>query len=166
MPHVDICKMILEFDRALPHFPDGRINYTDALAAPVLTVFVLAQEQVLLLRRSMKVATYRGKWNTVAGYLDRVEPLIEKVRGELREELGLRPRRSQIRLGEPFAYTDASIARAWYIAPAVALYSRRPPIELDWEHTRAVWVSPGRLDAYDIVPGLDETLRRTIKKLL
>ena len=89
MNEAKILDLLKKFSKKLPHFEDGRINYSDSNEAPVVTIFVKYKNEILLLKRSDKVRTYREKWNTIAGYLDEVKPLKEKVLEELREEIGV-----------------------------------------------------------------------------
>ena len=83
----NIIKIIEEFSKKLPKFSDGRINYADSNKAPVITVVVKYKDKILLLKRSDNVSTYKGKWQVVAGYLDEIKPIKEKVLEELREEI-------------------------------------------------------------------------------
>ena len=86
--------MIIEkFSKKLPHFPDGRINYRSSKTAPVINVVLKCKDKILLLKRSGKVNAYKGKWNTLGGYLDEVVPLRKKVEEELREDLKGTPTR-------------------------------------------------------------------------
>lgn len=71
--------MMGNFAKILPHFPDGRIDYSHASKAPVVIIFVKHKGKILLLKRSSKVRAYKGKWQVVAGYLDEVKPLREKT---------------------------------------------------------------------------------------
>ncbi len=81
----DIHLILKEFDK-LPKFPDGRIDYSSSDKAPVLTCFVRFEDKILLLKRSDRVGTYRGKWHTVAGYIDEPKPIQQKALEELEEE--------------------------------------------------------------------------------
>jgi hypothetical protein len=64
----DDLKLLLdEFSKILPKFPDGRINYTTSQRCPVITCFVMYEGKILLLKRSDKVGTYKGFWNSVSG---------------------------------------------------------------------------------------------------
>ncbi len=83
----DVLEKIKEFERTLPKFEDGRINYSGTKYAPVVLIFIMYDGKILLLKRSGKVRTYQGKWNTVAGYLDEMHPIKEKVLEELSEEI-------------------------------------------------------------------------------
>jgi len=74
MYEAKIFKLLKEFSKKLPKFEDGRINYSCSDEAPVITIFVRYKDKILLLKRSDKVAAYKGKWNTIAGYLDEIRP--------------------------------------------------------------------------------------------
>jgi len=78
-----ILERVKEFAKKLPKFPDGRIDYTNSDTSLVLTVFIKYKDKILILKRSNKVGTYQGKWNTVTGYLDEPKPLIEKSKEDM-----------------------------------------------------------------------------------
>jgi 8-oxo-dGTP diphosphatase len=144
------------FAEMLPAFPDGRIDYTHATEAPILTCFVEHNGKILLLKRSEKVGMYRNKWNTVAGFLDEVQmPLWKKVMEELEEELGITPPlvQSLIR-AEPYSVHDEAHGKTWHIFPVLALLHIEPEITLDWEHTEYVWIDPAEMEKYDHTPDL------------
>ena len=63
----------------LPKFEDGRINYTGCKRCPVLNCVVTYNGEVLLLKRSDKVANYKGYWNFVAGFLDHPSIMFRKT---------------------------------------------------------------------------------------
>ena len=83
-----LIKILKKLKEELPYFSDGRIDYSNSKIAPVIKVFVKYSNKVLLLKRSDKVATYKNKWNTVAGYIDEIKPVKQKAMEELQEELG------------------------------------------------------------------------------
>lgn len=154
-------KVLQEFLEKLPKFPDGRINYSGSDKAPVLTCFVKYKDKILLLKRSDKVRTYQGLWNTVAGYLDEFKSLEEKAREELQEELGITADMiKKIKLGEPYEFSDKKINKTWIIFPVLVELNKEPIIKLDWEHTEYKWINLVDLKKFDIVPNLDETLIR------
>ena len=129
--------------------------------APVITCFVKVNEKLLLLKRSERVRTYRGKWNTVAGYLDEPKSVRGKALEELQEELGItRANVARVRLGEPFEFFDPEAKKSWLVNPVLVELKNEPDIHLDWEHTEYRWVSPNELADYDTVPKLDESLKR------
>ena len=152
------------FAKTLPTFPDGRINYSDANTAPVITVFIQYNDEILLLKRSNKVSTYQEKWNTVAGYLDEIKPLREKILEELSEEIGISEDNIlSHRIGESYTFTDSTIGKTWIVYPALIKLKTKPPIHLDWEHTECRWIKPKELGDFDHVPKLDQSLGKIMK---
>lgn len=102
-----IAQVLKEFAEKLPRFPDGRIDYSHLDKAPVLTCIVKFQDKIILLKRSDRVRTYQGKWNTVAGYLDELKPIREKALEVVKEELGITQKDIlQVKLGSPYEFSD------------------------------------------------------------
>jgi isopentenyldiphosphate isomerase len=158
-----ILDIVQYFEKKLPKFPDGRIDYSSSETAPVITVFVSYGNKILLLKRSDRVSTYRGKWNTVAGYLDEMKPVKEKVLEELGEEVGIEERDiSSIKIGDPYEFRDEKIGKTWIVAPVLVKLKKTPEIKLDWEHTDFVWIEPEDICRYDTVPNLDKSLMKVL----
>lgn len=102
----------------------------------------------------------------MAGYLDEVRPLRDKIVEELAEELGLAESAiTQIHYGEPHEYLDPDTDKTWLIHPVLVELSGKPQVTLDWEHTDFAWIEPGKINSYEIVPMLDETLRRALEAI-
>ncbi len=159
----EFLKTIAYFSQTLPHFDDGRIDYTRSSVAPVLTVFVSYRDKILLLKRSDKVLHYRGKWNTVAGYLDQERPLRETVLEELAEELGIMETDiASLSYGTSYQFVDKAIQNKWIIYPVLARLMNEPVLRLDWEHTEYQWILPRELIHFDIVPNLDVSLHNVL----
>jgi 8-oxo-dGTP pyrophosphatase MutT (NUDIX family) len=132
--------------------------------ASVVTCFLLRRgrggDEVLLLRRSDRVSTYRGLWAGVSGYLEADTPLEQAYR-ELEEEVGLA--RDDVRLiaeGEPLVLPDESIGVRWTVHTFLFEALRPERVRLDWEHTESRWLRPEELAALETVPGLAEGFRR------
>lgn len=150
----------------LPRFPDGRIDFSGADQAPVLSCFVSYRGKVLLLKRSARVRGYQGKWGTVAGYIDEPLSLEQKAIKELRQETGITPDQvERFVVGEPYDFKDESFAHAWRIFPMLAVLKSPVEVTIDWEHTDYKWVEPLRLTEYDTVPRLAESLQRALRAL-
>ena len=150
---------------SLSRFSDGRIDYSHADKAPVLVCFVRCNGKILLLKRSEKVRTYQGKWNTVTGYLDELQSLRTKILKELHEELRIQEKDIvSLIFGKPYIFFDMSLQKTWIIHPALADLREVPSLVLDWEHTEYVWILPEELLHFDIVPRLEESLYRVLKK--
>src|ERR687898_2594227 len=55
----------------------------------IVTAFIEYQGKVLLLRRSQKVKSMKGKWAGVSGYIEKAEAPIARALTEILEETGL-----------------------------------------------------------------------------
>jgi 8-oxo-dGTP diphosphatase len=133
----------------------------------VVTCFLLRRgpngDEVLLLRRSGRVGTYRGRWAGVSGYLEAESPLEQAYR-EIEEETGLG--RADVRLlaeGEPLNVVDESIDTRWTVHPFLFELPRPENVRLDWEHTEMRWLRPEQVAAMETVPRLAEALARVYK---
>lgn len=148
----------------LPKFSDGRIDFSTSNIAPVVTVFIEFGGKILMLKRSDKVRTYQGVWNTVAGYIDEDKPIEYFVKKELREEIGIYDNGiSGIKLGESFELDDKKIKKRWIVYPALVTLNNKPHIELDWEHSDHAWIKPEEIVNYQTVYRLEESLQRVTK---
>src|SRR3989338_133082 len=157
----DILDIIKEFSKKLPKFKDGRIDYSKSNEAPVITVFIKFKDKILLLKLSDKVLTYKGKWNTIAGYLDEVKPIEDKVKEELREKINVKEFLS-IKIGKYFKILDKKINKKWIVTPVLVELKDKPEIKLDWEHTEFEWIKPEEMKNYDTVVSLDKSLEKVI----
>ena len=131
------------------------LNYKE-----VVTSFLRAGKQILLLRRSAMVGTHRGKWSGVSGYLEGDEPPLTRAMTEIQEELKLSVGMIElVRVGDVLRAFDEGTDTVWIIHPFL-FQSKSRTIELDWENTEYKWVNPEELASYDTVPKLRETLDR------
>ncbi|MFQ5541256.1 MAG: NUDIX domain-containing protein [Candidatus Binatia bacterium] len=159
----NVKQLLKDFAEKLPRFPDGRIDYSTSDRAPVLTCFVKFADKLLLLKRSDRVRTHRGKWNTVAGYIDEPKPIREKALEELSEEIGVSEKDvRQFKMGRPYDFFDPDSKKTWLVHPMMVELKQRPKIKLDWEHTEFTWIFPKELADYDTVPKLEESLKRVL----
>ena len=154
-------RKILGLFSELPRFEDGRIDYSNSDRAPVLICFVRYLNRILLLKRSDKVGIYKGMWDTVAGYIDDKKRLPDKVKEELKEELGLDFRKiKSIKYSEPYIFVDEEIGKTWIRYPILVELTSMPKIKLNKEHTDFTWINPRDLLDYITTPGLAITLRK------
>ena len=133
----------------------------------VVTCFLLRRgedtDEVLLLRRSGRVGTYRGRWAGVSGHLE-AEPALEQAYREVEEEVGLR--RGDVRMlaeGEPLIVVDEAIDTRWTVHPLLFEVVRQEDVRLDWEHTESRWVRPEEVSGMETVPELAEALARVYR---
>ena len=155
--------LIKKFSKKLSKLEDGRIDYSKSSIAPVLTCVVKYKSEILLLKRSDKVGTYKGKWQVVAGYLDELKPLRKKVLGELEEELKISEKMiRKIFYGKLFSIRDKKINRTWIVHPVLAELKQKPKINLSGEHTEYKWIFPEEIKKYDTVPNLKKSLKAVL----
>ncbi len=124
----------------------------------VVTAFLRNDGELLLLRRSDAVGTYRGQWGGVSGYAEG-DP-DGQVRREIREETGVDPDRcSPVRSGRPVVVEDADLDRTWRVHPYLFDCPTRE-VTLSEEHDAVEWApAPAMLDR-ETVPALWETYER------
>lgn len=129
---------------------DGRID--------VVTAFLRNRSEVLLLRRSENVGSFRGQWGAVSGYAEGGPD--EQVRREISEETGLSSDEiDPVRSGRPLEVEGEG--QCWRVHPYLFDAERRE-IELSEEHMEAVWLPPTEIPTGDreTVPGLREAYER------
>ena len=158
MDRTAVMGKLAELSKKYPHFPDGRINYTDTNYAPVVNVFIKVGDEILLLKRSDKVANYKGKWNSIGGFIDEPTPIEGKAVSEAEEELGIsKSMITRIISGEPFELYDPSIKKTWLVCPFVIELAAKPEIKLDFEATEYRWIKPEELANFERVFGLERS---------
>ncbi len=157
--------LLRKLSKQLPHFPDGRINYSHAKIAPVINCTVICKGKILLLKRGRKVRSYKGKWNTIGGYLDELKPVRQKALEEIEEELGLgRSDIKRIKVFKPFRAADKKIKKVWIVFPVLAELKRMKKIKLDWEHTSCRWVLPKDIKRFNTIPNLHKAVNKMLAK--
>jgi len=125
-------------------------------AVEVVTAFVTRGAELLVLRRSGAVGTYRGSWAGVSGYLERDDPEAQ-ARIELAEELGLGDGDvALLARGAPLAIDDPAESRSWRVHPFRFELAPGASPRLDWEHAELRWIRPEEMRALKTVPGLWE----------
>ena len=125
----------------------------------VVTCFLESNGEILLLRRSEQVGSYRGKWAGVSGHVDKTAD--EQVLVEIAEEIGLSGEELKfIKRGKPLLVNDDKLDIKWGVHPYLFHIRGRDKIRIDWEHKKVRWVAPKDMDNYPTVPMLKETLAR------
>jgi 8-oxo-dGTP diphosphatase len=125
----------------------------------VVTCFLESAGEILILRRSEAVGSYRGKWAGVSGYIESTPD--EQALTEIEEETSLkRDDVELIKKGEPLAVEDEGLGTRWLIHPYRFRIKDRDKIKIDWEHQESRWINPEDIDNYPTVPKLKEALAR------
>ncbi len=123
----------------------------------VVTAFLIHDGRILVLRRSDKVGTYRGRWAAVSGTIEQAP--LDQAYTELDEETGLgRDDVELLKQGDPLLVFDRDNERTWRVHPFLFAVKDPSRIRLDWEHVQRRWVWPGEIDRLDTVPDLAEAL--------
>ena len=126
-----------------------------------VTSFLESNREILILLRSERVSTYRGRWAGVSGSIDKDKTADEQALVEIEEETGLSKEDIElIRKGEPLLIDDAKLGFRKIIHPYLFQIRDRDKIKIDWEHKEARWIKPEDIENYQTVPMLKETLAR------
>jgi 8-oxo-dGTP diphosphatase len=129
----------------------------------VVTCFLESEGEILILRRSGEVGSYRGSWAGVSGYIESTAD--EQALTEIEEETNLkRDEVELIKKGEPLAVEDEGLGIRWLVHPYLFRIKDRDKIRIDWEHKEAKWIKPGDIERYQTVPKLKEALSRVLQK--
>lgn len=120
----------------------------------VVTAFLRHEGRILLLQRSDRVGSYRGRWAAVSGYLEEPTAFAQALR-EIEEETGIPPCAvALVAEGQPIAVDDDSLRRRWVVHPFLFDLVSPRPVRLDWEHSAFRWVHPRELARLPTVPRL------------
>ena len=128
----------------------------------VVTCFLEHGNEILILRRSHKVGTYKRSWAGVSGYIETND--LAQAFTEISEETDLYKNDLKlIKQGKLLDVVDRTLNRKWVVHPFLFHVKSPEKIKTDWEHTEMKWIKPEDLDKYKTVPGLKEALNRVIK---
>jgi len=128
----------------------------------VVTCVLIHGNRILLLKRSNKVSTHRGKWACVSGYVEEGDIISERAAREVEEETGLSSADAKVeREGRPVNFFDDAEGKTWTVHPFL-FRSNTDAIKIDWEHTEYRWIKPSDIERYDTVPKLREVVESLI----
>lgn len=138
----------------------GQVDYTNARWAPVMNCVVKYRDKILVVQRSKELNFYPGYWNGISGFLDDKRSFDQKVKDELREELGI-PRRmvKKIRLCEIFHQEALKYKKTWIVHPVLVEVST-DKIKLDWEARNYKWVRLSEAKKLKLLPGYNKVLEK------
>lgn len=138
----------------------GQVDYTNARWAPVINCVVRFGDKILIVRRSQKLNFYPGYWNGISGFLDDERSLEEKVRDELREELGIQAGDiREIRRGEIFHCDEPVYKKTWIVHP-VLVDVTTDKTRLNWEADNFRWVTSEETAHVKFLPGFEKVLEK------
>jgi 8-oxo-dGTP diphosphatase len=133
----------------------------------IVTAFIEYRGKILLLRRSQKVKTMKGKWAGVSGYIEKSEEPVRRAITEIKEETGFTDKNiTFLEEGKPLEAADNMRPNniTWVVHPFY-FRSNTDDIQLDWEHDAYKWIHPSELEKFDTVPRLKEAFDRVFFNL-
>jgi 8-oxo-dGTP pyrophosphatase MutT (NUDIX family) len=118
----------------------------------VVLVVVRRGDQICLARRSQRVATSRGRWSVITGYLEPdVEPQAQAWT-EVAEELGLMtPTLVLVRQLPPVALASPTSVKEFLVHPFLFDCAPDDEVVLNWENDAVAWVDPRQLADSDCI---------------
>ncbi|MDF0681899.1 MAG: NUDIX domain-containing protein [Candidatus Nitrosocosmicus sp.] len=125
----------------------------------VVTSVLRNQNEVLVLRRSMKVKTMQEKWAGVSGYLEKNEDLLSRALIEIYEET--RINKDDLILRKIFNQFGVQIHNELIIIiQPFCFVSNTRNVVLDWEHSDYYWMNQKEMDNFEFVPRLKQIISR------
>ena len=130
----------------------------------VVTSVLKNQNEVLVLRRSMKVKTMQEKWAGVSGYLEKNEDLLSRALIEIYEET--RINKDELILRKIFNQFGVQIHNElMIIIQPFGFVSNTRNVVLDWEHSDYYWMNKKEMDNFEFVPRLKQIISRCFEEL-
>lgn len=137
----------------------GQVDYTNIRYAPVINTVVTDGKKILLVQRSADMNLYPNYWNGISGFLDDKQSIEEKVKEELREELGFSAKDVlALKRGRPLLQEAEEYGKTWLVVPMLATVEPKE-VTLDWEAQRAKWLLPKKALSLDLLPGFEYVLK-------
>ena len=128
----------------------------------IVTAFIEYRGKILLLRRSQKVKTMKGKWAGVSGYIEKSEEPVRRAIKEIEEETGFTNENIKfLEEGKPLEAADNMRPNniTWVVHPFY-FRSNTDDVQLDWEHDAYKWIDPSEIEKFGTVPRLKEAFDR------
>jgi predicted aconitase with swiveling domain/8-oxo-dGTP pyrophosphatase MutT (NUDIX family) len=133
----------------------GVVSIAGVKESEVTTSILRCRGRILILKRSDKVGTNKGKWAGVSGYIEPGESPEQTAPREIREELSI----DKFVMKEKAApITIREVGHIWTIHPFL-FDTENEDVTIDWEHTEHKWVRPEEVKDYDVVPGFLRLLK-------
>jgi 8-oxo-dGTP pyrophosphatase MutT (NUDIX family) len=126
----------------------------DSASNPIEIVLavVCRRGEICVARRSERVATSRGLWSVVTGYMEPGMAPLAQTYQEIAEELGFQQDALRLaRASTPVLLTSPTSGKQFLVHPFVFDLQDDCDVVLNWEHTEHAWVRPDRLAEPDCV---------------
>ncbi len=137
---------------------NGQVDYTNIRYAPVINCVVRHNDKILIVQRNSKMRLYPNFWNGISGFLDDKKNIEEKVKDELKEELGIKANNIiSIHRGQIFDQEERKYSKTWIVHP-ILVDVKKNEIKLDWESQNHKWIKIEDAKNFDLLPGFDKVL--------
>lgn len=103
-------------------------------------------DRICVAQRSHAVATSRGLWSVVTGYLEDGTDPDDQAWTELGEELGLARSQLTLRRRLPAVPLTSAASGKAFLVHSFLFDATSTDVVLNWENDAAQWVDPGWLD--------------------
>lgn len=128
-------------------------------ATKIVTCFITNEDKILILKRSDKVKSMKGRWAGVSGIIEKNEPPLARAKREIFEEVGLHE--DQIKLlkseKEMRIVSPQYKNHEWLVFPFL-FGTENQTIKLNWENSDYRWISIDEIKNFETVPSLDKVL--------
>lgn len=125
----------------------------------IVTVFIINNGKILLLKRSNKVKSMKELWAAISGIIEKNEDPITRAKIEIFEEIGMQEdqvsllkRAQKMKVSSP-QYQN----HEWEIYPFL-FEAKISEIKLNWENSEFKWIDKEELKNFKTVPSLDKVL--------
>lgn len=144
---------------------EGQIDYTNIHWAPVINCVLEFQGKILIVQRNKNLNFYPNYWNGISGFLDDNKSLKDKIKNEIKEELGITACDiKSIKLGNIFHQKAPKYNKTWIVHP-ILVRVKTDKIKLDWEAQKFKWIDIGNAHKYKLLPGFDNVIKE-VKKII
>lgn len=138
----------------------GQIDYTKARWVPVINCVLNYKDKILIVQRSENLNFYQNHWNGISGFLDDKKSLEQKVKEELKEELGIGEKEiKRIRVGEIFHQEAPQYKKTWIVHP-VLVQVKTDKVKLNWEAKDYKWIRLRDAKQFKLLPGFEKVLEK------
>lgn len=143
---------------------DEQVDYTNIRYAPVINCVVRHNDKILIVQRNPKMRLYPNFWNGISGFLDDGRTIEQKVKDELREELGIEASDIvSINRGPVFDQEEEKYNKTWIVHP-ILVDVKTDKVKLDWEAQNYKWIKIEETKTFDLLPGFDKVLASLFTK--
>jgi 8-oxo-dGTP diphosphatase len=109
--------------------------------------------RILLLQRSLKSGFDPGRWELPGGKIDYNEDLVDALRREVLEEVGL-----VIKVGRPFKTWHFTKEPFWVTGVTFLCDYVSGDVKLSSEHAASVWIDPKGYGDYPLSTSMEEQI--------